>query len=168
MRTRIALLALLAAGFTCDAYPPYEPCAGKACGQSCTACPPGAPDCVETAVPKACDPQGRCEAWSPDPCAGSGAPHPDCAGKACGDACNPCGPDETCPTLLPSACDREGRCAGDVPWLCHDPCAGKACGEACTACPPPPEGEGCFETAEVKACDAAGRCTSRTPALVCP
>lgn len=171
MRTRIALLALLAtgaAGFTCDGLPPYEPCAGKACGESCTACPPGTSDCVETAVVKACDPQGRCDAWRPDLCAGSDAPHPDCAGKVCGDECNPCGPEEICPTLIPSACDREGRCSGDVPWLCHDPCAGKACGEACTACPPPPEGAGCFETAEVKACDAAGRCTSRTPELVCP
>ena len=217
MRARIVLVALLgvaASRGACERFPAYDACAGKACGETCTACPPGATDCAETAVLKACDPQGRCVADTGDlcgavaACAGKtcgepctidppcraatppcmmpsvlghcdtagacipgdppppgfclpqGPPHPDCVGKACGDSCNPCGPDATCPTLIPSACDRFGSCAGKVPWLCHDPCAGKACGESCHACPPPPEGEGCVETQELKACDAAGRCAS--------
>lgn len=169
MRLAIAIVALLAAGASrsgCGSDAPYAPCAGKACGDACTICSPDDRGCGETTVEKACDPQGRCVPGTPGTCAG--APHPDCAGKACGAECNPCGPDRTCPTLIPSACDRDGRCAGRVPWLCHDPCAGKACGERCNHCPPPPEGEGCFETMEVKSCDAAGRCASQTPDLACP
>lgn len=146
-----------------------HPCGGKACGAPCTACPPGASDCTETAVVKACDAAGRCVPQTPDLCPappeacagkacgdeclvslpchfaeppclapqgpgrcdltgacvagdpGSCEPHPDCAGKACGDACNPCGPERVCPTLIPSACDRHGRCSGDVPGLCDPP-----------------------------------------------
>ena len=107
---------------------------------------------------------------APDGC-GSSQPqeelrHPDCVGKSCGDACNPCGPERACPTLVPSACDRFGRCAGETPWLCHDPCAGKACGEDCRLCPP--GATDCAETMEIKACDANGACVSRTPELACP
>jgi hypothetical protein len=166
MRTLIGLIALFALGAAageCGDGSRYDPCAGKTCGDPCTACPPGAPGCVEGAVVKACDPRGRCVAEAPDLCAPG---DPDCEGKACGEPCNPCGPDRTCPTLLPSACDLEGRCVGEVPWLCHDPCAGKACGEGCTRCPA--DASGCFETAEVKACDPGGRCVSWTPALACP
>jgi len=103
-----------------------------------------------------------------DVCAEGGvcAPHPDCVGKACGEDCNPCGPDRVCPTLIASACDRFGRCAGKTDWLCYDPCHGKACGDECRLCPP--DATDCAETAEIKACDAAGRCVSRTPDLVCP
>jgi hypothetical protein len=211
-----SLLAVAAARGECGRSPAYDACAGKPCGDACTVCPPGATDCVETAVVKACDPQGRCVPDTGDLCGTIGActdrscgdpcvidppcraatppcmvplvegrcdasgtclalglpvplcpPHPDCVGKACGDSCNPCGPDERCPTLIASACDRFGDCAGDVPWLCHDPCAGKACGEGCSLCPPPPEGEGCFETADLKACDAVGRCVS-APAACAP
>jgi len=39
----------------------YDPCAGKACGATCHACPPDAPDCAETAVVKACDRGGFCQ-----------------------------------------------------------------------------------------------------------
>lgn len=46
---------------------PYDPCAGKACGDPCTLCAPDDPDCVETAVIKACDPAGTCVA-APVPC----------------------------------------------------------------------------------------------------
>lgn len=38
----------------------YDPCAGKAEGDTCTACPPGDADCVETGVIKSCQ-AGRCE-----------------------------------------------------------------------------------------------------------
>ncbi len=264
MRTRIILLALLglaASRGECGSTPQYDACAGKACGEACTACPPDATDCAETAVLKACDPQGRCvpqveglcgvaacagKACGTDcvidppcrlaippcmmpsevgHCDGDGAcipgdpPPPgfclpesppwSCEGKACGESCGYCPPETdpvNCPvpTFAPTACDAHGECvtAGEflctpaaacegkacgepcdlcggacmhpyatacdyagwcVPmtsWLCQDPCAGKACGEGCTVCPPPPEGEGCVETQELKACDAAGRCAS--------
>jgi hypothetical protein len=40
--------------------PTYQPCAGKACGASCQVCPPADPNCVETAVVKACTVDGTC------------------------------------------------------------------------------------------------------------
>ena len=42
--------------------PAYDACAGKACGASCTECPPDPPTCIESAVPKACDAGGHCVA----------------------------------------------------------------------------------------------------------
>ncbi len=90
----------------------------------------------------------------------------DCAGKHCGDSCNPCGPGRVCPTFAATACDAAGHCVTAVPWLCHDPCAGKACGAPCQLCPPgKPD---CFETMVVKACNAAGACVAQTPDLACP
>jgi hypothetical protein len=38
----------------------FMPCAGKACGEACTMCSPGAADCVETMVVKQCNAQGTC------------------------------------------------------------------------------------------------------------
>jgi len=38
----------------------YDPCAGLACGAPCRLCPPGATDCVESALARACDRQGVC------------------------------------------------------------------------------------------------------------
>lgn len=219
MRLALTLAVVLAAvtngrdGCGQTTTPPYDPCAGKACGESCAVCPPDARDCAETAELKACDPAGRCVSATPgllcpvpDPCEGKVcgeectislpchfatppclapvqlghcdltgscvpgdpgpcAPHPDCVGKACGDECNPCGPERVCPTLIPSACDRFGRCSGDVPGICYDPCEGKVCGETCTICPP--GATDCAETMELKACDASGRCVSRTTPFVC-
>jgi hypothetical protein len=46
---------------------PYLPCAGKACGDDCSACDPTDPNCVETGVEKACDKNGACLA-SPAQC----------------------------------------------------------------------------------------------------
>ena len=40
----------------------YNPCAGKRPGDACTICPPGAADCMETMVIKACDANGQCVA----------------------------------------------------------------------------------------------------------
>jgi len=40
--------------------PTYNPCAGAACGTTCTACPPNDPTCLETAVLKECNSQGYC------------------------------------------------------------------------------------------------------------
>jgi hypothetical protein len=41
---------------SCDSY---DPCAGKANGDACTACPPDDPACIETDVLKVCD-GGKC------------------------------------------------------------------------------------------------------------
>lgn len=38
----------------------HSPCAGKACGEPCSQCPPHAGDCFETAVLKTCDANGHC------------------------------------------------------------------------------------------------------------
>jgi len=38
----------------------YSPCAGKACGETCTICSPAATDCMETMVVKQCNAQGAC------------------------------------------------------------------------------------------------------------
>lgn len=38
----------------------YAPCDDKACGEVCTVCPPGDPDCVEVPGRKACDTRGEC------------------------------------------------------------------------------------------------------------
>jgi len=95
------------------------PCAGKACGDECVIDPPcrdAVPPCMAPSVLGHCDATGACiPVPSPMPLC---PPHPDCVGKACGDPCNPCGPDRTCPTLIPSVCDPSGRCVGDVPGVC--------------------------------------------------
>lgn len=38
----------------------YQPCAGKSCGDTCTLCAPGDPNCSEAAVLKSCDLSGQC------------------------------------------------------------------------------------------------------------
>jgi len=43
----------------------YDPCAAKACGDTCTVCAPDDTDCVETAVVKMCDAEGECSATAP-------------------------------------------------------------------------------------------------------
>lgn len=48
---------------TCEAIDgggAYDPCAGKACGDPCTQCPPFDPGCVEPAVLKECNAAGVC------------------------------------------------------------------------------------------------------------
>jgi hypothetical protein len=40
----------------------------------------------------------------------------------------------------------------------YDPCAGKGVGASCTICAP--DDDDCFETMEVKSCNASGQCTS--------
>lgn len=55
---------------TTEAAPPtgtYNPCTGKACGDTCMVCDPADPDCVETMVVKYCNARGLCTPHSP-PC----------------------------------------------------------------------------------------------------
>lgn len=38
----------------------YDPCVGRPCGSPCNICPPDDANCVETAVVKNCNEQGKC------------------------------------------------------------------------------------------------------------
>lgn len=143
----------------------YDPCAGKACGESCAACPPDARDCVETAVVKACDPAGRCDAARPGMCSDAVAA---CAGRACGDACTisaPCRLSNP-PCMLPDQlghCDVTGTCQPGEPGPCtpHPDCVGKACGASCNPCLP----DRVCPTLIASACDPWGRCAGAVPGL---
>ena len=223
MRARIVLVALLAVAASrgaCERFPAYDACAGKACGETCTVCPPGATDCAETAVLKACDPQGRCVADAGDLCGavaacaredlrralhhrpalprrdpalhdavgartlrrgrrlhpGRPAParllpaarprHPDCVGKACGDSVQPVRPRRDLPDAHPVP---RATASAAAPARCPGSATTRAPGRP-AASPATParrrrDGEGCVETPELKACDAAGRCAS-APAVV--
>jgi hypothetical protein len=48
--------------------PTYDPCAGKACGDTCSLCAPDDPDCMETAEVKACNADGACVSETGDLC----------------------------------------------------------------------------------------------------
>jgi hypothetical protein len=179
MHTRVALLALLAVAASrgeCGRTPPYDACAGKACGDACTLCPPDATDCAETAVVKACDPQGHCVPQTAGMCAATA-----CAGKACGDDCvydPPCR-SSVPPCMMPSApghCDPSGACIpGDPPppGLClpQPPswgCEGKACGDPCGYCPPETDPANCpVQTVAPTACDAQLQCVNEG-SFTCP
>lgn len=142
-------------------------CDGKQCGASCRLCDGSDPNCVETAVMKACDGAGRCSAGTPA-CA---APYEPCGGKQCGDGCTVCDPaDRNCfETAVMKSCDAQGKCvpeivecsaidAGPAPY---DPCGGKKCGDGCTACDP--ADTDCIETDVIKACTADGQCVGGSP-----
>jgi hypothetical protein len=165
MRLAIPLALLLVAaaaprhGCGNGGAPAYDPCAGKACGESCTACPPGSTDCMETAVVKACDPSGRCVPRSDGLCL---RPSWGCVGKACGDGCGYCPPGTdpaSCPvpTLVATACDAQLQCASvyDVTCSPQAACLGKACGAACETCPT------CMDPV-AESCDASGACVKGT------
>src|SRR5512138_916 len=121
MRFALALALLLVAaaapreGCGNGSTPPaYDACAGKACGDACTACPPGAADCLETAVVKACD----------APCAWPDLP--------CLHATPPCLPPQG-----PGHCHASGACAQGYPLpagACPASwgCVGKTCGDGCS------------------------------------
>ena len=161
-------------GGAVDAGPaPYQPCGGKSCGDTCQICPPGDPNCFETAVVKFCHADGACSA-SPPACIPPPPPPPydACGGKACGDLCTLCDPaDPNCfETAVVKQCDARGACSATPP-VCgavdagpapYDPCAGKACGASCTLCDP--SDPNCFETAVLKQCNGAGKCTASLPA----
>jgi hypothetical protein len=174
MRLALALGLVLAATTAtrdgCGASSSYDPCAGKLCGAECTACPPGATDCAETAELKACDPAGRCVSATPE--LGCPAPAEACAGKACGDACLvslPCHfADPPClAPQSPGRCDVSGACVpGDDPGACqpHPDCLGKPCGASCNPCGP----ERACPTLIPSACDRLGRCVGDVPGICDP
>lgn len=159
----VALLAVAASPRGGCGRPPYEPCAGKACGAACTVCAPGVEGCFETADVKACDAAGECVAADTVKCPGP-TPGP-CEGKRCGDDCAvdpPCR-SATPPCLMPSLagrCDAAGSCVAADP-VCVDPCAGKRCGESCNPCG---DANPC-PTFAATACDLAGQCVTARPGL---
>ncbi|HEX9048935.1 MAG TPA: hypothetical protein VF841_00210 [Anaeromyxobacter sp.] len=149
--------------------PPYDPCAGKACGDACKACPPGDASCFETAELKACDPFHRCVPQVDGLCA---AAQQACAGKACGAQCAidpPCR-SATPPCMMPSLvgyCDPGGACVAGTappPGTCPSQqpswgCVGKACGDGCGYCPPGTDPASCpVPTLVATACDAQLQC----------
>jgi hypothetical protein len=165
-------------------------CVNKACGESCTLCAAGDPNCVETAVLKQCNEQGRCsakaaqcggtldpmdagpapDAVSPtDPIDAGPAPYEPCGGKGCGDTCSVCPPwDSNCvETGVVKFCHAGGDCLPYAPACIppppYQPCAGKACGDQCTVCDP--TDPNCVETAVLKQCDMAGACVANV--VVC-
>ena len=126
------------------------PCAGKACGETCSNCVDGQP-C--RAIGETCDANGQC--GGPVPCR---APTDPCAGKACGDTCSNCVDGQPCRAVL-EFCDANGQCGGPVSCRAPtDPCAGKACGDECSTCVP---GKPCLAIQQF--CDAKGVCSSSYP-----
>ncbi|MBT6176704.1 MAG: hypothetical protein HOI23_05615 [Deltaproteobacteria bacterium] len=153
-------------GDLCDEVEPepYEPCAGKVCGDMCQQCDPNDLDCVETDEIKACNPDGECVSDTGDLC--DGEEYDACAGKSCGDMCQQCDPNDLdCfETEEIKACNEAGECVSDTGDLCdgeeYDACAGKSCGDMCTLCDP--ADLDCAETMEIKACNPDGECVSDT------
>jgi hypothetical protein len=185
MRLAIPFAVLLAATTAprhgCGPAPaPYDPCGGKTCGDACTTCAPGDPDCMETMVVKACDLERRCVAKTAGICDEAKV---DCFGKRCGEACviapacyfaNP-----SCTIYPPQGlCDTTGTCATSVTPsndLCipaapppSSGCVGKRCGDACGVCPPGTDPTRCpVPTFAATACDAALQCVT-VGTFTCP
>ena len=156
-------------GGAIDAGPAYQPCGGKTCGDTCTLCAPGDPNCVETGVVKFCHSDGACKdsapACIPPP------PYNACAGKTCGQACTVCDPsDPNClETAVLKECTATGQCAAGNA-ICktppYNPCGGKTCGQTCTLCAP--NDPNCVETAVLKFCHSDGICKDFAPACIPP
>jgi hypothetical protein len=163
MRLALAAAAVIAVAASRGGCGPaskagYDPCAGKACDETCELCPPDEPGCVETAELKVCDGVGRCVPWSLavvcDPC----------AGKACGNACvveAPCRL-ATPPCMVPDLlgqCDASGACipAGALTCPPTDSCVDRGCGVPCLA----------MDGMAPMACDGAGSCAPAAM-LTCP
>jgi hypothetical protein len=94
---------------------PWIPCAGKACGATCTLCAPDDAGCVETAVLKFCHPGGACKDMPPA-CAPPPTYEP-CAGKACGAPCTLCDPQQPgcVEPAVPKQCNAGGQCSASAP-----------------------------------------------------
>jgi hypothetical protein len=137
---------------------------GVECIDTPTDCSELSCDCLEDLV---CAPTATCtitdsaDSIACNPDAGTWDP---CQGKACGDGCTECDPDDSDCTETDElkSCNAQGDCVGFSDDLCgeYDPCGGKMCGETCSLCDP--DDSECIETADEKACNAAGQCTSDT------
>ncbi|HEY3235966.1 MAG TPA: hypothetical protein VGJ84_14715 [Polyangiaceae bacterium] len=86
----------------------YNPCATKACGDTCTLCSPSDPTCLETAVIKFCDQSGACTEQAPN-CGSSGSP---CTGLGYCDCVTHTG----CQAKTePCFCNCDAQCPGTDP-----------------------------------------------------
>jgi hypothetical protein len=133
--------------FVCPGLP--DPCAGLTCGSECVISLPchfATPPCEAPQRLGHCDLSGQCLPGDATTC----EPSADCAGKACGASCNPCGPDQVCPTFMATACDPWGRCLSALPGLCA--CDGKACGDSCDPC------DGLCSHPYASTCDGTSHC----------
>jgi hypothetical protein len=151
----LAVFAVVAGRGGCAPDPTWDPCEGKGACAPCTLCEPGATDCYETAVVKVCDAAGRCV-----PDAGTCTPYDPCAGKTCGETCDPCVPGEPCPMYFAAtACNAAGECVTAGTFTCEpppDPCAGLPCGADCVI--DPPCAPLCLMPSLLGKCDPGGVC----------
>jgi hypothetical protein len=147
----------------CSPPPPLpDPCAGKTCGDDCVVEPPCAPLCLMPSILGKCDQAGLCQPTAEPRCEPP-PPYDPCAGKGCGEYCDPCVPGTPCPMYFAAtACDPLGQCVTAGTFTCEptppppaDPCAGKRCGEACHTCNPTAE---ILCPAVMMYCDVAGAC----------
>ncbi|HIA03146.1 MAG TPA: hypothetical protein EYN66_14780, partial [Myxococcales bacterium] len=102
---------------------PYNPCAGKSCGDTCSMCDPADKVCTETAEEKACNEDGKCGSGGAVICDDPDACEPGTTFNS-DDGCNTC----TCPEsgkISEAACT-EKACPPS------DQCDGLACGSKCT------------------------------------
>lgn len=109
-------------------------------------------------------------AASRDGCGNGDRPAYDpCAGKACGEACTVCAPDDRdcAETAVVKACDPFGRCVPQVEDLCEPAraaCAGEPCGADCVVEPPCRSAEPpCMVPSTAGHCDASGACVAVDP-----
>ncbi len=147
--------------------PPYEPCAGKACGDTCSPCDPKDPSCAQADYAAFCDSAGECRAATPV-CGGQECRESDC-GPHPGMECSP----YPCGDGTFSECLCKAGPGGDCSWQrreCSDPppppppyepCAGLSCGELCSPCDP--KDPTCAETDGLAFCNAAGECRAEYP-----
>jgi hypothetical protein len=159
----------------------YDACEGKACGEECDPCAPGADACPTIAVMWYCDAAGTCVdnnvTCDEDLCADFVCPgtiEPTCEGDnlqegyapLCDPATGECTDTPGAPPgLIP--CEygcADGACLPD-PGKTYDPCEGKACGDSCSACDP--SDEECTETGDEKACNHSGLCDGSFTVELC-
>jgi hypothetical protein len=146
---------------------PSPACKGLPCGAACTVDACGGADdggCPASPIAGQCDMNGVCVTSGGFACVSPPPPSP-CAGKTCGEACDPCasGDPTTCSGGTPPGpfgCDENGTCVpGVMGCPGFDPCQGVACGMPCKAppCFPDADGGGC-EMPPPGECDEMGSC----------
>lgn len=90
---------------------PYEPCAGKACGDECDACAPGLECLVGVGY---CTLDGNCSPAAPT----CDTPEPSTCNCPIPKICQVCEADGSC-AMGVAQCDAAGECSG-VDWICPE------------------------------------------------
>jgi hypothetical protein len=112
--------------------PAYQPCANKACGDTCQLCDPNDSTCVETAVVKYCQDDLSCDP-TPPPCIDPCAIVRCAAGSHCdGGACIK---DVFCGGIAGIPCPGFGQCVDDPSDSCDPKNGGADCGGLCECGP---------------------------------